>query len=101
MAYFAVTGKPLAAERETVNGIGVTPELPSDREVLEIDTTGTGSSSTIVPVAVAVPNVALTGPESATEKASFFSYSKSPATNTVKVVLVEPTGIVALPVFAV
>ncbi len=88
----------LTAEIETVNAIRLVPVSPSDRDASAIDTTGTGSSSTMVPDAVATPSVAFTGFDSVSEKVSLFSYSVSPTTGTVTVALVDPAGIVAEPV---
>ena len=86
---------------ETVKVIAVVPVLPSVIDAGAIDTAGGASSSTIVPVTLAVPSVAFTAFESATVNVSLPSASRSPATSTENVALVEPAGIVTVPDLAV
>ena len=72
------------------------------RVIEEIDGGVTSLSSFwIVPVADAVAKVALTGLERATMKVSLGSAVVSPATATVKVLLVSPAAKVRVPLLAV
>src|SRR5256885_1787172 len=95
-----LTGTPLTADDVTVNTIGVVPLSPSVAAVHPIDTIGASSSSMIVPVAVAVPMVALVGFERLAVNVSLFSCSVSPTTGTANVALVEPAGIATVLVVA-
>ena len=60
-------------------------------------TAGAASSSVIVPVPVAVPNVALTGPLSTTFTCSSGSSVPSPTTVTATTPLVSPAAMVSVP----
>lgn len=70
------------------------PVLPSVTEELAMDKLGTVSSLLIVPVAEAVPIVALTGLVNVNVMFSSVSNNVSPVIRTVTVPVVEPAGMV-------
>ena len=70
----------------------VVPLFPSFWLTLLIETTGLGSLSLIVPVAVAVPSVPTEGPESVTVKVSLLSSRRSPTIGTLTVAHWQPAA---------
>src|SRR5690606_2130652 len=84
------TSVALAPDRLTVN----TTSVPSAPLALSIDTVNGVSSSTIVPVPVAVPRLAPTGFVSVAVNVSSPSYSASPTVGTATGTLVLPAGTV-------
>src|SRR4051794_17805045 len=99
-AEWTLTAWPPAADSLTGKAAFLVPELPSAMLTLLIARPGTGSSLRIVPVAVAVPRIALVGLLRVAVYVSFALLSGSPTTGTVMVPEVEPAGMVSVPVLA-
>ena len=95
-----------AFDSDTVNARSVEPELPSATVALAIDTVGgvtttAVSSLVMVPMAVAVPRLALVGALNATVKVSLASTAVSPRTATLTFAEVTPGANVRVPLPAV
>ena len=89
-------------ESETANAIFVVPELPSATVTFETETVGgvvagALSSLVMVPVAVAVPRVTLTGLASVTVNVSVGSTAVSPMTAMLTFWVVTPGANVSVP----
>jgi hypothetical protein len=85
-----VTVRPLLLERDTVKVMFDVPVLPSVRVTFPMETAGAASLSVMVPVAVAVPRVALVGELRVTVKVSLASSMVSPTMGTVKALEISP-----------
>ena len=92
VAKWTSTLRPLGASRPSVKAAATVPALPSVTVTSLTETTGSASSSVIVPVAdpsaIAVPS----GAERVIVNVSSFSSSRSPLTGTVIVFEVSPTA---------
>ncbi len=84
-----------------MNVIGVVPALPSAVVGLVMFSSGSASSSTMVPWPRASPIEALTAPDRLTRKVSSASSSASLATGTVIVCVVAPAVNVRVPLVVV
>ncbi len=100
VAACTVTVWLLGPDSDTVKTALTLPVFPSVTETLLIDRAEV-SSSTIVPVPVALPRAALVGPDRVTVKVSLFSSTVSPSTVTETVLAVSPGAKVTVPVAAV
>ena len=89
-----MTSRPLAGLRVTVNSM--LPVSPVE-DASATESAGSGSSSLIVPVAVALVTPACIARERVTVKVSVSSFSVSPVTGTLKVICVSPGAKVRVP----
>ena len=92
-----MTDWALGALSVTVKFAFTVPELPSVTVTSSIERDGSPSSSRIVPMPWPSAIVAFVGPERLTKYVSLLSFSRSPLTRTVTVLVVWPAAKVTVP----